>query len=277
MIPKLFFCTLFLYFQCICMIIFPCGAALAQLNGGPAINAMGNTGAAATGIWSMNTNPAGITTVDRPCLSLGYSTIMGLPELATQDILFAIPVQRNRFGIAIERYGFSAFNLLNAGFVYGKQFGGKLSIAARFNLHQVNAAEYGATSTFSFDLGFRYVFKDKIALGAYMNNPTQQEYSAAEHKLSVFSGYSMGLSWPSSDQVLLVFSLEKGAGEAADFRTGLAYTPTARITFRGGLSLQPLRHYAGFQVVGKSLVMDFAISSDSQLGYHPQIAISYAW
>lgn len=238
---------------------------------------MGNTGATATGIWSMNTNPAGITTVARPCLSLGYSTIMSLPELATQNILFAIPAQRNRFGIAIERYGFSAFNLLNAGFVYGKQFGDKLSIAARFNLHQTNAAEYGATSTFSFDLGFIYVFKDKITLGAYMNSPTQQQYPAAEHRPSVFSGYSGGLSWQSSDQVLLAFSLAKEAGEAVDFRTGIAYTPTAMVTFRGGLSLQPLRHYAGFQVMGKSMVMDFAVNSDAQLGYHPQIAIGYAW
>lgn len=279
MIPKLFFCALLFSFLFASAPAFlgPCGAVQAQPNLGPFIVAMGNTGATAAGIWSINANPAGITTVSRPCLSLGCSTPAGLPEMATQDFLFAFPAQRNRFGIGVERYGFSAFNLLNTGLVYGKQFGTRLSIATRFNFHQVSAAEYGAVSTSSFDLGFRYVLKDNVFLGAYISNPTQQEYPVREQNFRVYSAFAGGLAWQSSGQVLLAFNVAKEPEQQADFRTGIAYTPSAMFTFSGGISLKPLRHYAGFQVIRKSLAMDFAASSDPQLGYHPQIAMSYAW
>lgn len=305
MIPKLFFLSLFSHMQrilsckviisrievpyCITilsyglftslcnLLIFHCSLLKAQPNGGAAITAMGNTTAISTGIWSVNANPAGIVTLSRPSVCLSYSTVMNLPELACQDVLFAFPAKRNRFGIGVERYGFSDFNQLTAGVVYGKKFGDQLSLATRFNFQQVNEAEYGAVSAFTFDMGFRYVFNNNVALGACISNPIRQQYATKERNFRIFSGFSGGLSWQSSEQVLLAADLEKEAGQPADFRTGIAYGPSPVLIFRGGLSLKPLRHYAGFQVARKLAVMEFAVSSDPQFGYRPQIAMGYAW
>lgn len=278
MIPKLFFLSqrhfyrsnIFIYCICSCPIVW------AQSNRGAALTAMGTNGAIASGIWSANANPAGICNVIQPSVAFSYSTVMSLPELSSQAGIFIFPAKKNKFGLTIDRYGFSAFNELSTGFVYGKQFGNKLSVAAKFNYHQINAADYGFVSSFSFDLGLMYVFGDKVVLGAYISNPTRQQYPSNHINFPIASFYAAGLSWQTSDQVLLAGSLEKAYGHPADFKTGLAYDLTD-FSLRAGLSLKPLKHYAGFGIRRKSFTMDFAIISDVHLGYQPQISIGYAW
>jgi len=252
-------------------------AAFGQLDMGARITAMGNTGATATGPWSINANPAGLGIVTRSTLALGYTSIMNLTELSTQSAILVVPLRQNRLGLSIQRYGFSAFNTLTAGFVYGKQFGNDFGLAVRLNYHQVSAEGYGSATGFTLDIGAQFLVSKEITIGGYISNPSRQKYPVELINYPIPSNYNIGLSWLPSERLLLAASLVKEHLLSTDFRLGLEYSPLHMLSLRGGISIKPLRHYAGFGFIHKTLDLAFAVTSDPYLGYRPQISAGYEW
>lgn len=233
--------------------------------------------ATGTGPWSISGNPAGICSIYQPSLSLQYSAAFNLPEISTQEVLFILPLNRNSIGIQLDRYGFSAFNQITAGVIYGKMFGSELSIGMKFSYHQLGMAGYAGTGSFSVNLGLVYRVQEKISLGAYGVNLSQQQYPAVRAGIPIASRYGFGIAWRSSEQVLLEGMAEQQTEQPADFRACLSYRPALPFTIRGGLALHPLKHYAGFGFSMKSLSADLTACSDQIMGYRSQINLSYVW
>jgi hypothetical protein len=267
MMSKLIHVTLFLL---------NAGISAAQYDSGARLTAMAQTGATAEGVWALTANPAGAAKAGRPALALSYSAMASLPEISKQTVAFLLPLKRNALGLAIRREGFSAFRTLNAGFTYGKQFGAELSIATRFNYHQVSAAGYGSVNGYSFDLGAIWVLNTRILLGAYVNNPLHQKYqSGIDFPLP--SNFNIGISCQTSAIVTLTAEIKREPDQPAGIHLGLEYIPARAFQLRGGLSVNPFRHYAGMGVLYGRLELSVAVTSDPFLGYQPQISTGYVF
>lgn len=238
---------------------------------------MGKTTATATGLAAIYGNPAGITFSLQPSAFLGYASSPLTPEISTQSFALLYPAGRNRLAIGLQRYGLPGFYTINAGFVYGKKFGERLSIALRSNYAQVNATNYGAISGFSIDIGIMFTLTPKVLVGAYIDNPAQLKYGSDKLNYNTPGFWGTGISWHAADQVTFTAMLAKEIQVQTDFRVGLEYKPDKRFILRGGASLQSAHHFAGFGFIHHRLVFDFAVSSNVHTGYQPQLDISYAW
>ena len=72
-------------------------------------------------------------------------------------------------------------------------------------------------------------------------------------------------------------NINKDIKGKADFSLGLDYKVIEMISLRAGLSAKPFKHYAGFGINYKNLMVDFAVENDPNLSYIPQIALAYAF
>ncbi|MCZ4243696.1 hypothetical protein [Pedobacter punctiformis] len=249
----------------------------AQNNLGPRLTAMGNNGASTADIWSLQANPAGITGITSPSISLNYVKHLFSNEISTQGLVGVIPFGNNYTGISFQRYGFSAYNEMKIGFAYAKKFDKKLAIALDVNYFQLKIPNYGSSTGFSVDIGLLYHFSEQLSFGAFTANPSRQKYSAQEIEAQIPSSFNIGANYKASDKVLIATTISKVLNQSVDVKLGIDYKILDLLSLRAGLSAKPFKQYAGFGLNYKKFLLDMATAYDPNLGYAPQIAIGYAF
>lgn len=251
--------------------------ANAQYNQGARLTAMGNASAAVFDTWSLNANPAGITGQKTPTAALNYARYLFGSELAEQSFAFVLPFNNNFAGVSINRYGISEFSEIKAGFGLAKKFGEELSIGVKANIHQIKITNYGNATTFSVDAGVNYALSKQIGLGLYVNNPSSQEYKSTNVETYIPTAVHFGATYIPSNKVIIATTISKDFERKFDVRVGADYKFHEMLSFRGGLSAKPFKQYVGMGLNYQKLIMDVAVESHPQIGYTPQIGLSYAF
>ncbi|MFN0257704.1 PorV/PorQ family protein [Pedobacter ureilyticus] len=248
-----------------------------QYNQGARLTAMGNASAAVKDVWSLNANPAGITGKKSPVATLNYARYLFGDELSEQSFAFVLPFDNNFAGISINRYGISEFNEIKAGFGLAKSFGDALSIGMKGNIHQIKITNYGNATTFSVDAGVNYALNKRIGFGLYVNNPSSQEYKATNVETHIPTAIHLGGTYAPSNKLILAATVSKDFDSKFDVAIGVDYKFYELLSLRGGLSAKPFKQYFGIGLNYQKLMMDIAIESHPQIGYTPQIGLSYAF
>ncbi|MDQ8006424.1 MAG: hypothetical protein REI64_16595 [Pedobacter sp.] len=251
--------------------------AFAQYNQGARLTAMGNASAAVFDTWSLNANPAGITGQKTPTAALNYARYLFGSELAEQSFAFVLPFNNNFAGVSINRYGISEFSEIKAGFGLAKKFGEELSIGVKANIHQIKITNYGNATTFSVDAGVNYALSKQIGLGLYVNNPSSQEYKSTNVETYIPTAVHFGATYIPSNKVIIATTISKDFERKFDVLVGADYKFHEMLSFRGGLSAKPFKQYVGMGLNYQKLIMDVAVESHPQIGYTPQIGLSYAF
>jgi len=127
----------------------------------------------------------------------------------------------------------------------------------------------GSRSWFSIAAGTQWEFSEKIRIGFAFS----QLVRSGEYILSQ-SVVRAGFLWQAGDKLFLsgeyVTNDYKGS-----FALGIAYMPSSRIHFMGGLRIAPGRIYMGIRYTLDRCKVDYAIGSDPALG--SQHALSIRW
>ncbi|WP_316796226.1 hypothetical protein [Pedobacter agri] len=249
----------------------------AQNSLGPRLTAMGNNGAAIIDVWALQANPSGISSLEKPTVSLNYIKHLFSNEISTQALVSVVPLKNNFVGASFQRYGFADYNESKIGFAYAKKFGNKLSIALNGNYHQLKITDYGSSAGFSIDVGALYQFNKEFTFGAFVSNPSKQEFSNTDVLMEIPTSFNIGASYLASDKVLIATSISKTLNQSIDVSLGIDYKIIDLLSLRGGLSAKPFKQYAGFGLNYKKFLLDMATTYDANLGYAPQIAIGYAF
>lgn len=245
-----------------------------DINLGPRATALGNTGVALQDVWSLQSNQAGLTTLKRAVASISYRNSFLNPDLNTQSAIIAIPTKKGVFGLSLQTYGFSAYSEQKVGFSYAKAFGKSVSTSLNFNIHQVKIQQYGSAKTFSVDAGIQYKPSDKLILGTHISNPYQASYNREVDAMVPLS-IEFGMAYTFSDKLLMNTGVVKSLNSETDIRLGLEYSLLNCLALRGGLALKTFRQFAGFGYSLEKLRIDAAVTADANLGYSPQLALSY--
>ncbi|WP_131537155.1 PorV/PorQ family protein [Pedobacter nototheniae] len=259
------------------LILLSTSSLFAQNNLGPRLTAMGNNGASTTDIWSLQANPAGITGIVSPTISLNYIKHLFSNDVSTQALAVVIPLKKNFVGLSFQRYGFSAYSEMKIGFAYAKKFHNNLAIALNINYFQLKIINYGASNGFSVDIGLLYHLNEQLTLGAFVSNPSRQKYGSKEIEAKIPSNLNIGATYKTSDKLLIASTITKILKEPIDVKVGLDYKILNILSLRAGLSIKPFKQYAGFGISYKKMLIDMATAYDPNLGYAPQIAIGYAF
>ena len=249
----------------------------AQYNQGARLTAMANASAAVSDTWSLNANPAGITGQKSPTAAVNYTRYLFGDELSEQNFAFVLPFNNNFAGVSVNRYGISEFNEIKAGFVLAKKFGEELSIGVKANIHQIKITNYGNATTFSVDVGANYALSRQIGLGLYVNNPSSQNYKSANVATNIPTAAHFGATYTPSNKVIVAATVSKDFDRKFDVGIGVDYKFYELLSLRGGLSAKPFKQYFGFGLNYQKLILDVAVESHPQIGYTPQIGLSYAF
>ncbi len=257
----------------ILLLLFSCELR-AQVNAGPRAAALGTAGTALNGVWSVQQNPAGISDVSEPALSLAYEQYLPEPGLSTRSAVFVFPFSNNAVGLSFERYGFSAYQEQSAGFAYAKKFGPSLKLALGFRYHQFSIPAYGSSAAFSVEAGFQYALSEQFSLASHVYNPGRSKYAAAS-EVDIPVKISFGTAVRFSDKLLLVSELRARLDYPLDVGVGLEYAMVEWFALRGGITVNPFKRYGGFGLSYNHVSLEGAISFHTHLGYSPQIGLGY--
>jgi hypothetical protein len=249
----------------------------AQNNLGARLTALGNIGTAVSDAWSIQANPAALHGVTTTTLSAAYLKSLFSNEVSTQAFVAVLPIKNNFVAASFQGYGLSEYKESKVGFTYAKNFGPRLTLALNANYHQLKIAGYGVTTGFSLDAGAYYQLTKELAFGTFAANVSNQDYTSKETKIYIPVSYNLGVSYMPSDKVLVAATINKVLKGRIDVGIGIDYRIIHFFSLRGGLTVNPFKQYGGFGLKYKHFILDMATVYDANLGYSPQMAISYAF
>lgn len=250
--------------------------SLAQTYTGPRYQAMGNTGTALQGIYSLTANPAGLIGLEHLTAGLGYQYHFWATDITTQTALLGVPTRLGVFGLSASRYGLKdAYDDVKIGFSFAKAFGPQFSIGLSGYYHQLFIPNYWNQTSLSVDVGVQYRFANAAMIGLHYANVGGANYGA--EIAGILPAYvRAGVSYP-LDLVIVVaegvYTFEQSLGG----RFGVEYTIGDLFSLRGGISINPMQQFGGFGVYWRRFTLDVAATFHPRLGTSPQIGICYAF
>src|SRR5690606_30814398 len=112
--------------------------SLAQTYIGPNYQAMGSTGTALEGIYSLTANPAGLVGVERLTASINYQHHFFSQDVTTQAALLGVSTRLGSFGLSLNRFGLkAAYNDLKAGFAFAKRLSSRIALGLSASYHEL--------------------------------------------------------------------------------------------------------------------------------------------
>lgn len=252
--------------------IFYMNVGFSQTNQGARLTAMGNNGAAVKDLWGVATNPASITNIQFPSIQLNHQEHIFAKSVDNQALAFVVPVNRQSFGLNLQRYGIPEYHYIQAGIIFTRQFGSKLAIGLRANYHQLKINNYGATTGISLDIGTIYELSNELCFGFYINNPSHENYNTKAIYITIPTTAYIGIAYRTSDKLLIATTMSR-----EDVSTGIDYQVIKAFSLRAGISLNPFTHYFGIGLNTSKIVTDFTFTKHPNFGYSPQLTIGYVF
>ena len=250
--------------------------SLAQTYVGPSYQAMGYTGTALQGIYSLTANPAGLMGLERIVVSLDYQHHFLTTDITTQAALLGMPTRLGTFGLAVTRYGLKrAYDETKAGLSFARQFGPRFSVGMSASYHQLYIPSYLHTFSLSVDMGMQYRFEQGPIVGFQYTNLGNAGYGADVYG-SIPSFVRVGVSYPLKGVTIagdVAYRMERALGG----HLGVEYSVGEILCLRGGVSINPMQQHAGFGVRWLHFEFDAAATFHPRLGTSPQIGICYAF
>lgn len=250
--------------------------SLAQTYVGPSYQAMGQTGTALEGIYSITTNPAGLAGLNHIAVSVGYQHHFFTTDITTQAALLGVPTRLGTWGVMARRYGLSrAYHDTRVGFAFARRFGPHLSAGMSASYHQLFIPNYLSVSSLSVDMGVQYHFEEGSTVGLQYTNVGNANYGATLHGtvpsfVKVGGSYSVAAVTLTAD---VAYRLESNFGG----HLGVAYWIGDILCLRGGLTVNPMQQHAGFGLRWERFMFDAASTFHPRLGVSPQIGVGYAF
>lgn len=185
-----------------------------------------------------------------------------------------IPLKSERFTIGVQSYGMDIYQRQTISIGFSHVFRNKLSLGFQANQLSQIVQEYGVSKLWFVNLGMLYPFNEKTKLGVLLTNPT---LGIENEQVTVSSAANIGISYQSSQQVLLLLELEKNLGSTPIIKAAMEYAIFQAIFIRLGVTSKPTFFSFGLGANWKQLQFNLANSYHPTLGNTPHLTLSYAF
>lgn len=240
--------------------------------------AMGNTGIAQSSLFSVVSNPAGMTGLSTVQVGLACQTHFLSTDIQSQALFMGLPLRRfGSIGVSVNSYGIpTVANTLTSRVAYARQWGHSFSSSVSVNHHRYYVRNYESSNTWSLDLGFQYLVAEQIRIGWFARNVTGSFYE--DHVMEYIpKQVAAGILYELSRQLSLSGDIYYDWLAHWNYRGGFAYQFDKRLSIKGGACSGPLHYTAGFGLLLAKLQIDVASSFHPRLGTSPQLAMSYGF
>lgn len=249
-----------------------------QINQGPRTTSLGNSGVAIQDVWSLQSNPAGMAIIENAQIAIACQSSISDPSITTRSAVLAIPSRYGVVGIGLQDYGITQYKEGCLGVAYSRRFGSSVFVAMKFNVHQISISKYGTAEAWSVETGIQYAPTDNLILGAHVSNPNHSEYTSNNETNAVVPAIiELGAYMTFSEKVSLNSAIVKELNSPPGVRLGIEYNIAGKVFLRGGTATRPFKQFAGFGCRYQAFTIDAALTFHPNLGYSPQLALSYVF
>ncbi len=233
----------------------------------PVSFSLGLSGASDTTVWSLFSNPAGISSVKKSAAGIGYHNAFFVEALSSQTAFGVIPFSLLHTGVVYSRHGNYLFNHQHISLSLGRTVAPYLRMGVRFR-YSMRAIRHSETAdVFSFDAGLSLNASEEVVLYVFSRNPSQQVLK------DEFSGQPL----PSIFSVACSVKLSSIFGVVADithrndlsrqiYAFGMSACVHPMLELRGALSASPVRLAFGATLRLEELELTMAANHHDQLG-----------
>ena len=235
----------------------------------PSSTAPANASVAYADQWSIFHNPAMLTSAKKTAATLGYENKFFISELSTVSAGVAIPTKYVQVGVAISRFGYSAYSETQAGIVLARSFSDKFSMGVQFNYYSVY---FSPTERSQGVVIAQIGLLSELAKGFYVGfnayNPAQTNIKTELVEKRIPSIFNLGAMYRFSDKLLWVSQVNKEIGSDVGWATGFEYQIVDALSVRLGGYGSPFVPSLGIGLhFGK-------FSFDANFEQHPTLGIS---
>jgi len=242
----------------------------------PATTALGLSGASDSTVWSLFTNPSGISTIRTPVAGVGYHNSFGLTALSTQSIFSVIPSQLMNVGMAYSRYGNHLYNIQYITITTARSISPQLRLGCRFEYLQRQIAETPTVGTFVVDAGFRYQAFKNIDIAVSVNNPARQSFQDHFNQQAIPSSISVSLISKLSQSLFVTLDLNHRSDyDQQVYSFSVNAKVHKQVELCGAVSAKPIRLATGAKIAWHNLEVRFSANHHDQLGMSSTAGITY--
>lgn len=237
---------------------------------------MGHASTAATGYWSLFSNPSGIAKSESKfAVGAGYESAYLFPDVGTNIVGARLSLNRSHFGLAYRGFGYSLYRESQFKGVYALELAPKFraAIGAEYFLLQL-PENYGSRGIISGELGFQVDVAKTTTLAAYVANLNRPKVSDFQDE-RLAPVLRIGVQSWLARSVLISGEVEKDWRYKPNVKAGIEYKALEQVYFRMGVQTFPLQYAAGVGLELGNFVVDVASSFHQNLGFSPQLNLGY--
>ena len=179
-------------------------------------------------------------------------------------------------GLTVNYFGFGAYNEQKIGLSYARKLAKNFSLGAQFDYLGTRIPEYGASASFTFELGLLAKLSKQVTLAAHTYNPINSKVAGLDRLPNLVK---IGVGYSPSEKVTLTGELQKDIYEFPLVgKIGVEYRPVKALAIRAGFAAnQPTIASFGLGIFVQGLRIDVASSYHQILGVTPSVSISYGF
>ncbi len=224
-------------------------------------------------ILAMYGNEAGLASLDQLSAYASVEHRFQSEGLGFLSLVAALPTEFGTFGIALFHHGFDLYSEQLVGLAYARKLLDVLSIGTQFDFVRVRIPTYGATSTFTAEIGIQSTIFDDLLLGFHVCNPFIITWADGE---SLPSSFSLGLSYQPTDKVWIAAEVQKVSNHVENVKFGIDYRLIRDFNLRIGFSTNPAQISFGIGYLFDSeFSFDLGSAFHQELGFSPLGGIGY--
>lgn len=239
---------------------------------GAKIHSFGNIGTLTDDVYSLVNNQAGLSDLTSTSFFISAQRTFMVDGLNIFNAGAAFPTKSGTFGLALNYFGFQAYNEQKIGLSYARELFDNFAIGAQIDYINTRIPDYGNLGVLTFELGLQATVFDDWKIGSHLYSPVTIRLTDTD---IVPTTFAVGVAYLPSDKLSLMGEVEKTIDLTAIFKAGLDYKLSDPLSIRAGIMTNPLQNTFGLGLHLKQIDIDLATAYHPTLGLTTEISCLY--
>lgn len=245
---------------------------------GSRFSGMANASVMVPDIWSIAHNQAGLAFINSTAFSLHYENEFMVPQYGLKSVALVLPTSPGTMGFSFYYFGYTKYHEMKSSLSFGRMLTKNLSAGIAINHHSIyQSADFGRSSTISFEAGLMFKPIDDLYIGTHIFNPTHSGFKSPEGDELLPLVFRLGAGYTFMDMLMVNIETEKRDDQQAIWKLGAELEAIQNLYLRAGLASRPMFNTIGMGYKAGGLKGDIAFSFHPQLGFTPHFTLSYCF